>query len=308
MDARTIVACLTAAPLLIAAAPKPAPKPAPVRLKPSSQWVLDYAENSCQLIRTFGEGEQKTVLLIESPTPDRSPMLIVGKPLATSLTEVLARFRPGGGEAKGIATIATSGAPGVLWNYGPLWPGPVAGDKVTVRWPKPGVRPEPIDLKERAVGRAYREAFASATTELEIDMGRGRTVILETGSLGKPLKAFDECGRESLRSWGLDPDVQDKIVRPAWAPKPLQWFTAQDYPTGMLRLGKESAVNARLIVDATGKVTSCTGLSTFAAPEFNKVVCDIFKKRARLAPAELADGTKVPSYYSAQIQFRTSGP
>ena len=51
-------------------------------------------------------------------------------------------------------------------------------------------------------------------------------------------------------------------------------------------------------------MTSCTSLSHFDAPEFNKVVCDKFKARARCEPAELADGTKVPSYYTAHIVFR----
>ena len=53
-----------------------------------------------------------------------------------------------------------------------------------------------------------------------------------------------------------------------------------------------------------GKVTSCTSLSHFDAPEFNQIVCDIFKERARLEPVGLADGTKVHSYYTAQILFR----
>lgn len=305
MNARTIVGCLTAAPLLVAAAPEPASMavPEPLRLKPSSQWVVDYADNACQLIRTFGEGEQKTVLLIEGPTPDRTLMFIVGKPLATSLTGVAARFRPGGGEAKGSPTISTNGSPGVLWNYVPLWREPAPGDKITVKVQLPGVRPDPIDFGEQAAGQAHRQAFASATAELAIDAGSGSTVILETGALGDPLKAFDECGRDALRDWGLDPDIQDKIVRPVWAPNPAQWLRAEDYPTDMVRFGIEGEVRARLIVDATGKVTSCTGLSHFAAPQFNNVVCDIFKKRARLEPAELADGTKVPSYYTAQIRF-----
>ncbi|MDP9422037.1 MAG: energy transducer TonB [Pseudomonadota bacterium] len=305
MNGRTIVAHLMAAPLLMAAAPEPAPTavPEPVRLKPSSQWVLDYADNACQLIRTFGEGERKTVLLIQGPAPDRMLMLIVGKPLATSQTGVPARFRPGGSGAKGSPTISKNGTPGVLWNYVPLWRESAPGDKITVKVQLPGVRPEPTDVVERAAERAHRHAFASAMTELEIDAGSGRTVILETGALGDQLTAFDECGRDALRDWGLDPDIQDKVVRPVWTPNPGQWLSVKDYPTDMVRLGIEGEVRARLIVDATGKVTSCTGLSHFAAPQFNKVVCDIFKKRARLEPAELADGTKVPSYYTAQIRF-----
>jgi hypothetical protein len=51
----SILACACAAPLLVAAAQ-------PVRLQPSSQWVVDYAENSCRLIRNFGDGKSKAKL------------------------------------------------------------------------------------------------------------------------------------------------------------------------------------------------------------------------------------------------------
>jgi protein TonB len=63
-------------------------------------------------------------------------------------------------------------------------------------------------------------------------------------------------------------------------------------------------VSVRLLVDASGKVTNCTSLSHFDAPEFNKVVCEKFKARARFEPAELADGTKVPSYYVNRVIFK----
>ena len=51
-------------------------------------------------------------------------------------------------------------------------------------------------------------------------------------------------------------------------------------------------------------MTSCTSLSHFKEPEFNKIVCDKFMARARFEPAELADGTKVPSYYVNKVVFR----
>ena len=153
--------------------------------------------------------------------------------------------------------------------------------------------------------RQRRLAFALAATEIQIETRRQRPVILETGSLGRAVKMFDECGRDSLRDWGLDPDVQDKIVRPVWVPNLLKWFTSDIYPVVMALDRKESAVSARLIVDAGGKVTSCTSLSHFDTPAFNKTVCDVFK-RVKFEPAELADGTKVPSYYSAHIMFRTA--
>lgn len=302
MTVRSFVACLAGAPLLMAAAPEPVP----TRLTPSSQWVLDYADNACQLIRTFGEGEQRTVLLIESPAPDRMSMLIVGKPLATSLPVIPAAFLPGDNPAfMGTPAIAKGGDPAVLWTIVPLTSKFVVVEKSAVRGKfKPGDRPPAIDLKEKAALRLAREAFASAATGLKIGTLRNNSVILETGSLGKPIKLFEECTRDSLREWGVDPDLEDKIARPVWAPDPSQWFSTEDYPRAMVMRAQETEIRARLLVDAAGKVTSCTSLSHFDAPEFNKVVCDIFKKRARLEPAELADGTKVASYYTAQILFR----
>ena len=53
MRTEKLIAIVVSAQLLMAAAQ-------PVRLQPSSQWVLDYAENSCRLIRNFGEGDQQT--------------------------------------------------------------------------------------------------------------------------------------------------------------------------------------------------------------------------------------------------------
>ena len=129
-------------------------------------------------------------------------------------------------------------------------------------------------------------------------------MILETGSLGAPIAAFDQCSRESLKDWGVDPDLEDKIVRPVWTPNPGKWFSASDYPREMLMQGKESEVKVRLLVDATGRVTKCTSLTHFDSPIFNKIVCDEFVKRALFEPAELADGTKVPSYYTKRVVFQ----
>jgi TonB family protein len=72
----------------------------------------------------------------------------------------------------------------------------------------------------------------------------------------------------------------------------------------MIMRGEESDVKVRLLVDASGKVTKCTSLSHFKEPEFGQIVCAAITKRAKLEPAELADGTKVPSYYTTRIDFR----
>jgi hypothetical protein len=159
-------------------------------------------------------------------------------------------------------------------------------------------------VAEKATLKAYRQDFAAKANEIEIDVSRSRPVILETGSLGEAITLFDKCSRDSLRDWGVDPDVEDKIVRPVWAPKLSSWFSSSDYPSEMFMQGIQSEVKFRLLVDASGRVTKCTSLTHFSQPEFAKVVCDGIMRRASFEPAELADGTKVPSYYVNRVIFK----
>jgi hypothetical protein len=302
MRTNSTIIFLAAMPLLIGASPQP------VRLQPSAAWVLDYAEDSCKLSRPFGKDDDQTLLQFESTAPGELSMIAIGRPLQTGAQEIPAKFVPVQDKAfKGEPELTTSKKPAVLWAHISLLPAAmVARDKAKAEEKRahPDVRPPPLDFRERDETRAARQAFASAATALEIDARRNRPVILETGSLGEAIKMFDQCSHDSLRDWGVDPDVEDKIARPAWARDAMRWFSANDYPRAMWVQGKESEVRVRLLVDATGKASKCTSLSHFNEPDFNRTVCAIFMKRARIEPAELADGTKVPSYYINRVVFK----
>lgn len=302
MRIRSILACVGAAPLLIAAAH-------PLRLQPSSPWDVDYAENSCRLIRVFGTGNSQIKLAFESDAPDEMDMLAFGKPLETYDEQVPAKFLPVGSRTFDgrVAATVTKGDPAILWSNIPMLPAEALAkieQRQDERKRNPGVRPAPVPLAEQAEWRAQRQQFATAVTELEIDSRRNRPVVLETGSLGEAMAAFEQCGRDSLKDWGVDPAVEAKIVRPVWAVNPTEWLFESDYPRDMLMRGKESEVSVRLLIDASGKVSRCTSLSHFAEDEFNRITCATITKRARFEPAELADGTKVPSYYTKRVVFR----
>ncbi len=294
---------------LAAVTPVPVNAAEPVRLRPSGPWVLNFAENSCQLTRTFGEGPTKTVLQLESAAPDEMDMLAIGRPLQTGADEVATMFLPVGGKPINgtVARTAKGGEPAILWRTVRLLP-----DEVQERLEKefdekglhPDVRPPPKDLAEMASVKAQHLEFAGKITQIVIQTRRDRAVVIETGPLGAPIKLFDQCGRDSLRDWGVDPDLDAKLVRRAWPLAINRWFNANDYPMAMARQHKESVVKIRLLVDASGRVTKCTSLSHFDAPQFNQVVCAGIMKRARFAPAELADGTKVSSYYINQVVFK----
>lgn len=297
-----LFAFVAIAPMQIAAAE-------PVRLPPSSAWVLDYGDDSCRLIRTFGEGKEKTTLVLESDAPNHMDMLATGKPLANYNAGVSVKFLPGGGTTfEGRSALSTSnGDPAILWSNVYLIPNPLIEKRVLEYVDhnlKPALRPPPVSLAEQARYKAQRQQFAEKTTELEIQTRWKHFVVLETGSMGNAISMFDKCGRDSLKDWGVDPNREDKIVRPVWALDPSTWFSSDDYPRLMLTSGEESEVRVRLLVDASGKVTRCTSLSHFKYPEFNRVTCDAIMKRATLVPAELADGTRVPSYFTERVVFR----
>ena len=302
MRFRSVIAFIGLAPLLIAAVK-------PVRLQPSSPWVVDYAENSCRLIRVFGEGKTTVKLAFESAAPGQWDMLVIGKPLATYEEQVQARFLPVGDKTFDgkVARTVTNGEPAILWNQPELLPDNLIKkleQEQKERFKNPAVRPPADNVAERDEYKKQAQAFAAATTELEIDSRRNQPVILETGSLSKAIASFDECGRNSLKDWGVDPDLEDKIARRVWATNPTGWLSADDYPHDLLMRGKESEVDVRLLIDGAGKVTKCTSLSHFDDKEFNRITCARITERARFEPAELADGTKVPSYYARRVVFQ----
>lgn len=292
----------------------------PIRLQPFSQWAVDYAEDSCRLVRTFGQGAQQTKVVLESIAPDDLTMLVVGRPVPAQIgpfggDQIYARFVPGQDDwIPGNSAEAEQGAPAALWPHVPLMPVKKVDGKLSPELQKAldeakaraksGERPAPIDLNRRASERAERMKFAANIAELDIQPAHGNVLVLETGPLSDPLKVFDLCTRDLVSSWGIDPDVQDKIVRPAWTRDITAWFSSGDYPSDAIRLGQESQVTFRLLIDATGKVTRCTALSPYDAPLFKIAVCNALKQRAKFSPAELSDGTKVPSYYTNRVVFR----
>lgn len=282
----------------------------PVRLQPSSQWVLDYADDSCRLIRMFGEGDQQTKLAFESVAPGSVTMMVTGKPLRVYIGDVRTRLLPVEQDAfTGTAQRTENSRPAVLWTYVPIIqfdPQDPPKSLLDVKAKPPArskVRPSSVDFANRTALLAQRERLLSQVKELEVQIPGHAPVVLETGPLDAAVKAFDQCDRDLMSDLGLDPQVQAQIARPVWPVDPTHLLSWNDYPRKALYLSRESEVNARLLIDANGRVTKCTSLSHFDAPEFNTAVCDALNK-ATFYPAELADGTKVPSYYVTDVKFR----
>ncbi len=289
---------------------------APLHLQPSSKWVLDYADNSCRLLRTFGEGDDKSTLVIERVAPGQAlSMLVMGKPFAASrmARDFTARFAPLDDvkALNGSAALSSDEGklPAILWPYMTFQKTievkvPTKEMREAMHRARKGERPPAIEAALMMQNRIEERTNASNVKAIEILRGHEAQVVLDTGSLGTANRMMDQCARDQLSHWGVDPDTEDKIVRRPFAQSPMSWFSYTDYPMESLRKNQESALQVRLLVDAEGKVTKCTPMTFVADEAFPKKVCEVFSTRGHFEPAELADGTKVPSYYVQRIQFR----
>lgn len=273
-------------------------------LKPIKPWNLHYAGESCQLIRTFGTADKPTTLVLERVSPNSGMSLMVygsalrakmdaGRGQAAFLPFADNRFEDGA-----IAETIAAKETAIYWTYVDFLPGQPR-ERTTTPPAEMGKR----DLVHEASMRALEDSTTARVTGVEITEPGGRRTILQTGPLAKANAMMRECAREQMVAWGLDPAIQDKIVRSAVSKAPLaRYFASSDYPTRAIFQGQQSIITARLVVGADGKVTRCTSLTRFRAPDFAEVVCRNLA-RARFEPAQLADGTPVPDFTVARVRF-----
>lgn len=269
MRFRSILACVALSPLLIGAAE-------PIQLQPSSQWDLDYGQNSCRLIRLMGEGKQQTKLVFESVGPGDLTMLVIGRPLFTPKYEpgVTVKFVPAQiNDYKGTAAVGAS------------------GHEAAAFWSNLGfTNTVPNDVIARS-------------NAIQVNIEGGHPVVLATGDLAGAMQALEKCEQDELADFGVDPAVQAKITRPASAPNLGEWLKTETVFSGRQEDQRISEASFRLLVDAAGHVTKCESVSRFNVPEFDVALCNALQKGAPVQPAQLADGTKVQSYVVEHIDF-----
>ena len=277
----------------------------PVVLAPVKPWNLHYADNSCQLFRQFGDAAKPTTFVLERLAPDTPfTMMVFGHALSAKPDgrKAAAAFIPDTGQRfdEGEVTETIKGRQTAIhWSRIGLLPKDAAEEKST-----PDRKRNPA--KEAAEQQLERE-LAAKITALQITEPNKRVTVLQTGSLAKVAEMLRACNREQMEDWGLDPAVQDKIVLNATSKRTLaSLFTYNDYPALALEAGQMSVVSARLIVGADGNVSRCTSLTPFIGEGFKEVVCARLSK-ATFEPAELADGTKVPTFVTVRIKFLLPG-
>ena len=257
-------------------------------LTPFTPWNVDYGDKICTLRRGFGTKEKPSVIMMDRFGPtDSFQLTIVSDEFKTFMQGAALTLRFGDHEARRIVTVV---------------PGKSGKKTATLLFGNTSLS-ETFSDNDDGWTPPVTPATEAAVKTIAISY-YGHLRIFETGSLGKPFEALRKCTDNLVTTWGLDPKQQRALTKsPKPLSKPTWWLSSNDYPTGMLNLGKQALVNFRLSVDAQGIPTACEIQSSYNDKTFDEVTCATLMRRARFSPALDAQGQAVPSFYVNTVRW-----
>lgn len=270
-------------------------------LEPSSNWMIDYADDSCRLSRQFGTDKDTVVAIFTKFAPgEEFQLTMVGKLVELQGVTRKASVKFGPAETEQQLKFG-------IGNLGNDMPALIFLDQISI------AAPEEVDKKngkKAATGKyldlpmtAEREA---AVTQLFIGRPLRRPIELELGAMDKPFAALSTCIDELLTHWGIDVAKHKSLsmpVRPAG--NPGRWVTPNDYPRGMLMKRKQAIVHFRLSVDENGKASACNIQQSTRPKAFDDAVCRALMRKAKFQPALDKDSEPIASYFRSTVVFAT---
>ncbi|MGX7893885.1 hypothetical protein [Tsuneonella sp. HG222] len=267
-------------------------------LQPSSPWVVDYADERCSLLRTFGENDEAVRLQIDSYGRIlHLHFLVSGNPIKPARPDARTftyKLPPHDYRWEDVPMLVgvSDGVPAIAFDIYASPPEAVAA----------------LNAGRDAASAAEELAFWQATypfrhqiEAVELRLHWSRIVTLETGSMKAPFAALEGCVSDLQRSWGLEPEVQNSLTRLARVKATKDGSVKFQYPGKMLRKGLSEFVPVRLMIDATGRATDCIVQIEQVDPAFRDAVCK--GMMTDYEPALDSKGTPVASVLFSTIQF-----
>ena len=288
---RGLANALSAASLLLSSGLASAAEP--VVLQPTSKWILNYADDSCALRRSFGDADREVVLEMRrfQPTdslyftiagkgirlPDRAPLKLSvdPDPAPRKIDDPTAIRTAGGHEGYTFLASLESEAE-------PAHP----GQRLAALYD-----PAP---RERSI------------TGITVSSGFTKPFRLATGSLHAPMDGMRKCIDELLTHWGIDAEAQKTLSKRATPKNQMHWAEELQsrYPSSMLRKGESGIVRIRLTVDPQGMPSGCRAQIKAPDDTFERTACDITMRSARFEPALDANGQPIASYFVTTIFYK----
>lgn len=266
-------------------------------LEPSTPWTLEYEADSCALRRIFGEGDRLTLLEMRRFSPGNSLQTTIAS--KTAMTRRNFRFRLGdGGEWEDhenpLYAYFDDGLEGVIFRHS-LFELPLDENATTE---------QRLQFHVENDVAAMEAEVAGLLDSLTISRAFRDDLVLETGSLKKPILSLNECIDELMTHWDIDAEAHKTLTRSA-APIDLDQAARMiGYPPKMAQRSLPGLVNIRLDIDETGRVTECHIQMPLSDPVFEESSCADIQHAFEFDPALDKDGQPLKSYYVTSIRFQ----
>ena len=292
---------LLVASIAVAASPVQAAKPlVPIPLAHVGPWEVNYDDDSCHLIGTFGSGDDRIIVRFTRFQPgDGFALALIGKPMLSisAMSQTKLDFGPVVDPQDRWSIDGLVGAT----------PSSVFGGLTLVDKPEPK---RALTLAEGIAAKAALQA-TNITPEQEASV-RDLTVKtkfrkfyrLALGSMAAPMRTLRGCTTDLVRRWGLDPAEQASLTRrPTPVGNPGSWMNSKDYPSDMLRRGSNGMGQFRLEISETGSIAACHIQSRTNPDAFADLSCRLLSKRGRFTPALDRNGKPIKSYYVSSVRW-----
>ena len=289
---------LLLASIAVVASPVQAAKPlVPIPLAHVGPWEVNYDDDSCHLIGTFGSGDGRIIVRFTRFQPgDEFALTLIGKPMRTSSAKSFTKL-DFGPLADPQALLSADGDSDSI-------PASVFGGLTLIDKPNPVRVPTVADALEAPQAPDITPEQEALVRDLTIHTNNRKSYRLELGSMAAPMKALRSCSTDLIRYWGFDPAEQASLTRKATPiGNPGKWMNPRDYPSEMLRTGFGGLVNLRLDISETGSIAACHIQSKTNPDAFADLSCKLISKRGRFRPALDRNGKPIKSYYVSGVRW-----
>ncbi len=155
---------------------------------------------------------------------------------------------------------------------------------------------EPAKSADRLLKTSIDEdqlAAAAAQGSLGITVAKRENHVLPLRGFGKVISALKACEERVAAALGL---------AKTWSQDPIErddfrgMVQAEDYPVEMVSAGEQASISLLLKIDAQGRIEDCRAYELQGDRRWEKVVCPLLRKRAKITPARDFAGRSVSSY------------
>ncbi|AJA10414.1 hypothetical protein SKP52_17715 [Sphingopyxis fribergensis] len=246
-------------------------------LAPSTPWKVDYAEEECRLLRTFGTGEDAVTMRLARGSGLQSfDMVIAGNSIP----------RLGGG-VKVTMTLEPQGTESEFEGYSMAVPD---RPENFIRW---------FDGDPRILDGVTNKQQVRLLADAKLDVA----MLWSDGKAA--LKALQTCHEDLLKGWGVDiAAIHAAKVGPEPLGSPGRWVTNNDYPQREMQQEIEGNVTFQLKVDAKGAVENCVTLRSSNVATLDRLTCKLMVQRARFTPALDASDRPIASLYINRVRWQ----